>query len=187
MASTKRDDIERAALALFAERGFHGTSVPDLADAAGVGAGTIYRHFDNKEGVVNALYQRWKVQLGQEVFESVPDDLPWRARIRELWRALFLFNRNHPGALSFLDLHHHSGYLDAQSQQIEAQSAMAFFGLVAAAQAAEAIVDLPAPAIIAMVYSGFLGLIRAESEGYLELDDAMIDATFDRVWAMIRV
>lgn len=186
MASTKREDIERAALALFAERGFHGTSVPDLASAAGVGAGTIYRHFENKEGVVNALYQRWKIQLGTEVFQGVPVDLPWRSRIRELWRALFKFNKDHPGALEFLDLHHHSGYLDAQSQAIEAQSAAGFFALVSQAQTEEVLVDLPAPAVIAMVYSSFLGLIRAENEDYLVADDAFIDATFERIWAMIR-
>lgn len=185
MASKKREDIERAALALFAERGFHGTSMPELAKAAGVGAGTIYRHFENKEAIVNALYQHWKVQLGHEVFEAIPN-LPWRARVRELWRSLFAFNAAHPGVIGFLDLHHHSGYLDAQSQAIEMQSALAFFALVMEGQQAEALVDLPPPALIAMVYSAFLGLVRAERENYVTLDPDFIDTTFDRIWAMIR-
>ncbi|MEA2752174.1 MAG: Bacterial regulatory protein tetR family, partial [Myxococcales bacterium] len=38
--SDKREAILDAALTLFAERGFHGTSVPDIAQLAGVGAGT---------------------------------------------------------------------------------------------------------------------------------------------------
>ncbi len=80
MASTKREDIEAAALQLFATRGFHGTSVPDLASAAGVGAGTIYRHFDSKEGVVNALYQRWTLQLGEEVYSTTAGTSTSRAR-----------------------------------------------------------------------------------------------------------
>jgi AcrR family transcriptional regulator len=41
----KREAILGAALELFAERGFHGTAVPQIADKAGVGAGTIYRYF----------------------------------------------------------------------------------------------------------------------------------------------
>ncbi len=53
-------------------------------------------------------------------------------------------------------------------------------------QAAEVVVDLPPPAIIAMVYGAFLGLIRAESEGYITLDDAFIDRTFEHMWASIR-
>ena len=47
----KREAILQAALELFAERGFHGTSVPSVAERAGVGAGTIYRHFESKEAL----------------------------------------------------------------------------------------------------------------------------------------
>ena len=59
----KRGAILEAALSLFVERGFHGTAVPALADRAGVGAGTIYRYFKNKEGLVNELYREWKSAL----------------------------------------------------------------------------------------------------------------------------
>jgi len=53
----KREAIMGAALDLFVERGFHGTAVPEIAQAAGVGAGTIYRYFEHKEALVNALYR----------------------------------------------------------------------------------------------------------------------------------
>ena len=45
----KREAVLGAALELFVERGFHGTTVPEIAERAGVGAGTIYRHFASKE------------------------------------------------------------------------------------------------------------------------------------------
>ena len=56
----KREAILDAALSLFAERGYHGTSVPSIAKRAGVGAGTLYRYFENKEKLVNALFLREK-------------------------------------------------------------------------------------------------------------------------------
>jgi len=49
----KRDDIVRAALELIAENGFHGAPMAMIADKAGVGAGTIYRYFENKEVLIN--------------------------------------------------------------------------------------------------------------------------------------
>ena len=186
MASTKRDDILEAALALFAERGFHGTSVPELAKVANVGPGTIYRNFENKEALVNALYRHWKGQLIHEVFLAVPEDLPWRRRFRALWRNLFRFAKDNPGAIDFLDLHHHGGYLDPQSQAVEAQSAATFLALVMSGQGDEVIVDLNPAALLAMVYGAFLGLVRAEAEGYVVLDDAFIGAAEERIWAMIR-
>ena len=184
--STKRQDIEKAAVRLFAERGFHGASVPEIARVAGVGPGTIYRHFESKEVLVNTLYQHWKVQVGSEVYANLPMSGSWRARFAALWQALFRFDREHPHVIDFIDLQYHSDYLDAQSREVEAQSATILFGLVGMAQAEEVFVDLPPPAVIALVYSSFLGLVRAEREGYLPLTPELIEATEERVWAMIR-
>jgi TetR/AcrR family transcriptional regulator, repressor of fatR-cypB operon len=51
----KREAILNAALQLFTEFGFHGTAMPQVAERAGVGAGTIYRYFTSKEALVNTL------------------------------------------------------------------------------------------------------------------------------------
>lgn len=59
MSESKRELIMNAALALFVERGFDGTTVPMISEKAGVGAGTIYRYFENKEALVNSLYQKY--------------------------------------------------------------------------------------------------------------------------------
>jgi AcrR family transcriptional regulator len=186
MSSSKADDILHAALRLFAERGFHGTSMPDLAAAAGVGAGTIYRHFDSKEGVVNALYQQWKQQFTREVFERWDFEGSWRQRFRTLWRALFQFQREHPHAIPFLDLHHHSDYLDTDSRQIEIVSAMAWLEMFSRGQREEALVDMDPAAVIAMAYGAFLGLVRGANAGYFALDDDMLTQSEERVWAMLR-
>ena len=55
-ARDKVDRIISAALKLFAERGFHGTAVPEVAKEAGVGAGTIYRYFEHKEALMAMIW-----------------------------------------------------------------------------------------------------------------------------------
>jgi AcrR family transcriptional regulator len=54
-------EILRAARSLFAEKGFDGTSVSDIASAVGVADGAIYRHFDSKRAilfeVIRAFYE----------------------------------------------------------------------------------------------------------------------------------
>jgi len=185
MATSKPDAILAAALVLFAERGFHGTSVPDLAKAAGVGAGTIYRHFDSKEGVVNALYRRWKQAMVAEVFQT-PFEGSWRKRVGSLWRAMFSFHLANPHVVPFLDLHHHSDYLDEQSKVVEQTSAVAWLQLFLDGQKDEALVDGNPAAAIAMAYGAFLGLVRGSQSGYYALDEALIASSEERVWAMIR-
>ncbi len=50
-----RDAIEQAARKLFAERGFHGTTLADITSAAGKSPAVFYRYFDDKEDLLAAL------------------------------------------------------------------------------------------------------------------------------------
>src|SRR5450432_993039 len=72
VVTDKREAIMTAALELFVERGFFGTAVPEIADKAGVGAGTIYRYFPSKDALVNELYRQEKMRFGASVIDSFP-------------------------------------------------------------------------------------------------------------------
>src|ERR1700752_5027947 len=50
-----REAIEQAARKLFAERGFHGTTLADITSAAGKSAAVFYRYFADKEDLLAAL------------------------------------------------------------------------------------------------------------------------------------
>ena len=50
-----RDAIEQAARKLFAESGFHGTTLADITSAAGKSPAAFYRYFDDKEDLLAAL------------------------------------------------------------------------------------------------------------------------------------
>ncbi|MDX2362412.1 MAG: helix-turn-helix domain-containing protein [Crocinitomicaceae bacterium] len=57
----KQENILNIALRLFAKNGYDATSTNKIAKAAGVSEGLIFRHFDNKEGLLNAI-----VAIGME-------------------------------------------------------------------------------------------------------------------------
>jgi len=50
-----REAIEQAARKLFAERGFHGTTLADITSAAGKSPAVFYRYFNDKEDLLAAL------------------------------------------------------------------------------------------------------------------------------------
>jgi TetR/AcrR family transcriptional regulator, repressor for uid operon len=55
--------ILEAALACFAKRGFHQTSMHDISAEAGISVGLIYRYFENKEAVISAMADRYKKEI----------------------------------------------------------------------------------------------------------------------------
>jgi AcrR family transcriptional regulator len=55
-ASATRARIERAALGLFVARGVDAATTRDIAAAAGLSEGAIYRHFDGKDELASAIF-----------------------------------------------------------------------------------------------------------------------------------
>lgn len=54
----KRDAILDAAIRVFAERGFHGSRISDVAKEAGVAEGTIYLYFKSKDDLLLSIFSR---------------------------------------------------------------------------------------------------------------------------------
>jgi TetR/AcrR family fatty acid metabolism transcriptional regulator len=53
----KRERILRAAIKVFARKGFYATRVSEIAKAAGVADGTIYLYFKNKDDVLISIFE----------------------------------------------------------------------------------------------------------------------------------
>src|SRR5688572_23028151 len=170
----RRDAMLAAALALFATQGFDGTSVPELAKRAGVGAGTIYRHFDSKEGLVNALYRREK----QRLMAHLIDEFPWQATPRRQFRAFFFrlsgFARREPLAFAFLEHHHHARYLDDESRALERNSLTPVRAFLEQGKERGELKPLPSAALAAMVWGMLAGVVKAESTGELTITDELL-------------
>ena len=69
--SARRSELTRQAARLFAEQGYHGTSISDLADALGVQKGSLYHHIESKQDL---LYEA--MRDGAAAFHSVLDAIP---------------------------------------------------------------------------------------------------------------
>ena len=63
--------IERAALQLFTRRGFHGTTVREIAKKAGISMGKLYIYYDTKNmfiDLVNTWAARWRPSARRSSF-----------------------------------------------------------------------------------------------------------------------
>jgi AcrR family transcriptional regulator len=122
MVSSKRQQLLDAALKNFSERSFYGTSVPKIAETAGVAVGTFYKHFDSKEQLVNELYRYWKQEFKKYLTESYPLDQDTRAQFDFIWDQMFNFASHHRAAFQFVEAHFHESYLDEASVAVTQQA-----------------------------------------------------------------
>jgi AcrR family transcriptional regulator len=80
--SARRQELTRAAARLFAEKGYHGTSVGDLAGALGMQKGSLYAHIESKADLL------WEVtREGAEAFHAALDRVPEEGPVLDRIRA----------------------------------------------------------------------------------------------------
>jgi AcrR family transcriptional regulator len=83
-ARRNRERVLTAARAVFAEHGRE-AQMDDVARRAGVGVGTVYRHFPTKEALVNALALDLFEGLISAAREALEIEDPWEAFTHALW------------------------------------------------------------------------------------------------------
>jgi TetR/AcrR family transcriptional regulator, repressor of fatR-cypB operon len=183
----KRRRILDAALAMFAERGYHGVAVPEVAVAAGVGIGTLYHYFEHKQQLVNEVYRDAKQRLRAALIDDLaaPDVLvPGAVRtwFTALWTRLADFARREPDAFRFLEMQDHVAYLDAASRQLELATLAPLFlvGKRVHDRAGGERVDV----VMALLWGAFVGLVKASRLGYLRLDAAALLSAGDTAWRL---
>jgi AcrR family transcriptional regulator len=100
----RRALIEEAAARLFAERGYAGTRLDDVAAAAHVTKPMLYRHFDSKKALYLALLERHRDQLTDHL-AAPPGDAPLAVRLQAIYEAWFagFEERPHTWKMLFLD------------------------------------------------------------------------------------
>jgi AcrR family transcriptional regulator len=84
-AQRNRERILEAARELFAERGV-GATLDDVAARAGVGVGTVYRRYPNKDALIDELCEEWIDDLAAFAEEALSSRDSWQAFVSFLER-----------------------------------------------------------------------------------------------------
>jgi len=81
----KRTAIMDAALKLFTEKGFHGTSTAQISKDAGVATGTLFNYFSTKEDLINSLYFEVKGDLSHAMGKDIEAENTFQSKLRKIW------------------------------------------------------------------------------------------------------
>jgi AcrR family transcriptional regulator len=138
-ADLTRQRLVRAALELFTAQGYETTTTAAIARKAGVAEGTIYRHFQSKQHLLNELYRgaaRWAVKLVREAETTAGGA---RDKLAALAQSLSQNAARDPAVVRLFFLERHGSLLEAQSRDAAQEFRAAVEALVAQGKAAGAV------------------------------------------------
>lgn len=89
-----RERILKAALRLFAKRGFEATTTRDLAEAAGVAEGTLFRHFPTKKAILIEVATQGWVDLLTDLLTALSEMGSYRAIAQVMRKRMLHLHEN---------------------------------------------------------------------------------------------
>lgn len=103
----KRKFIEEGVVRVVAEKGLRGTTIQDIAEAANVSPGLLYRYWKNRDDLAGEVYRTHSLALlGQlSILAASEHDVP--SRLRVMLDAFLHYADEHPILLKFLLLSQH--------------------------------------------------------------------------------
>jgi TetR/AcrR family transcriptional regulator, fatty acid metabolism regulator protein len=157
----KREKIIAAAAKFFGEKGYHNTTTAEVAEAAGVAAGTIYIYFSSKEDLLVAVFEEFLEKHMLRLREGVDKEVGPEARLRRLIvLGLALMEENPDSARIFLSQLRQS---TTMIKMVAKRSSRAYRGII------ESILDegiraglfrpMDTHAVAAMVFGAFQNLV----------------------------
>ncbi|WP_145106160.1 TetR/AcrR family transcriptional regulator [Cereibacter sediminicola] len=127
------DEILDQIRGTFAEKGFDGASMQDLARAAGMSVGNFYRYFPSKAAIVEAIVRRDLESVERDFAAVVSSETPM-ARLREILRyriEVKLCEEDAPLWAEITAMAHRNAEIGAVCDRMEAEIRAAFLGIFA--------------------------------------------------------
>ena len=193
LQTEKCQAIMQATLKLVAEQGFHATPISQIANSAGVGVGSIYRYFRDKDELIHAIH----AQLEERLHASLAENLPTGQSDREVFIQLLsnLINHmlDHPLEFKFLEQYYNSPFgIEKMREKFlvykypESDPTQSFLNILFGQQG-KTVRELPRPIIHALAFGPAIFIIRDQLAGLIELNPELIRELAERSWDAIKI
>ncbi len=184
----KREAILAAALALFAEQGFHNAPCAQIAQRAGVAAGTIYRYFESKDVLIGELYHEIERSVTNVVLPGYNQQATCCERFSHMATVILRYFTEHPQAFKYIEQFHHSPYgvtLRRDRMLSNHVDCGIYAQLFTEGMQKKAIKDLPIIILFDLAFGPIMAVARNHTLGFITLTDELINHVIQACWHAI--
>ncbi len=176
----KRSALLKAALELFAEHGFNGSSTALIAKRAGVASGTLFVHFKNKEELIHELFKEVLAKIELQIYESFPADMAVREQLLRTLSNLLRYFLKHPDEFKFVEQYHFSPFGDREIHFDKKNDVI--HKLLLHAREQQIIKDVPLLVLDALVFGPITTLAKEHANVGTPIDEEMCRLTIEACW-----
>jgi len=180
-AGERRAAILDAALAVFAERGYHAASIDEIAREAGVSKALIYEHFASKQALWASLLDAQVAEIFRRLAAGAATAEPGEVRLRAGVDAFLTFVEERRGAWRMLFREAADPEVMAFLDRVRSQVAGVVAALIAAEPAAAREGEADPQQAIEMLAEQLVGAVQALANWWADHQEVPREVLVDRV------
>ena len=190
--SDKHADILQAALELIVERGFHDAPMSEIAEKAHVAAGTIYRYFENKDVLINDLFQEIEDKLMAVLLDNYPQGEPVKEQFFHVFGELCRYLLIHPLHFRYMEQFFNSPYGISKrrdklsGKNINQDKRDTLKEIFDEGIAQQILKDLPVSVLFSLAIGPMLYVIRDHTLGFVVLEAPLVRQMTEACWDAIK-
>lgn len=182
----------QAAMELIAEHGFHDAPISVIANKAQVAAGTIYRYFDNKDVLINELFQEIEDRMMELLLNNYPLGKPVKEQFFYVFGGLCRYLLTHPLHFRYMEQYFNSPYGISKrrdkllGKNINHDGHDTLTGIFEEGISQKILKDLPFIVLSSLAIGPMLYVIRDHTLGFVVLDESLIQKITEACWDAIK-
>ena len=182
----KKTLILDSTLILMSENGFHGAPISLIAEKAGIGAGTIYRYFKNKEELINELFIEIKRRVINAMYCGYDETAPYKEKFKVLWINMINYYRKHPKEFIFIEQHRYAPYVSTitRAESMRVLSPVLLFFLEGKKK--KYIKHLPLYTIIGLIHGPIITMVKLNLDHNRIITDEQIVHAEQACWDAVK-
>lgn len=182
--STK-EKVFQAAMELFIDHGYHGTSIKLIVEKSGVSTGSVYHHFSNKEDIIKELYAKVKREMNHYLLADLPYHSGTRKLLRAYWERRLSFNDKFSIKSHFIKIVFNSPLVESESLKLVNSMYDELEVSIRQAMEDEEIIVIDIVYFIIDMFSACDAVSQYLENSERVLDNQLIELSFRKYWRSI--
>jgi AcrR family transcriptional regulator len=179
--------IQNAALKLVIRTGFSGLKMADVAKEAGIGTGTMYVYYGDKEQLIEDVYLITKKEIAAVLFDPAHLSDTFQGTFKRMWLAYFGFCLQQPEKMLFVEQFLYSGLISESLIDETEAMFMPLDNLLIQAQEQGLIKNVSVEIAKAFIQGAIHEVVKVITKKEYRLIQGELEKCFEMAWGSIKI